>query len=1060
MAKVSLRVYSREIEGMIEAGQLSEAIAHCQYILKSYPMHIETYQLLGKAFLESRRYADAADIFSRVLMAMPDSFVSHVGMSIIRDDEGKLDEAIWHMERAFEIQPSNPAIQGELRRLYGRRDGVEPPKIRLSRDALANMYAQGDLFVQAIAEIRAVLAEDNNRPDLQVMLARAYFRAGQNVEAAAMASTLLKKYSYCIDALRVLVDVLPGTGRKDDTQVYLKRLCMLDPYAAFSTGSAFGTDKVADNLVTLERLEYKQGAPYVASQASWAASLGISLVGDTNAEPSPDSKAGEASPQPAPKPSPFITELPAEDQTPVVGITTSIPEQPERAVPPETGEPDAEQPAEPTAEADIPDWLKAMAPKGVPGEAKVVFSPEGQEPSNSSENTSASDKFGLPDWLKSMTSQHGTEAGNAVSGPAGEPPVSESDKEGMPEWMQSNPPQQGTEEGKETSGPAPEPTPSASTIDDLPDWLKSMAPPEAVDAAKVVPETVPETTPVEPQEDAGAVEAESAQPRVPTPERSFTDWLTRVDIKGQSAKSAALDAATAANATAVGASASKVPASQGQKTPEGQAVTPPQPVLDAGPAVPLQNAMPPSSSLPPASRAVTPPGPDTEPPFQPTGEVRPLPIEDDTLAWLESLAVKQGAKEEELLTKPQDRKVELPDSVSQAAGQPLISPVELLSNKTDESPVLQQDIPVASQPAESPLEPSQAEPAPVEAPPSAIPPSEAGSLSDDEKDKTPVLLKGQMSGQSATPQEPPAQPAGEPVETPPEWLEHPGQEPEASVETPGPAKVESGGLKADNPLTESDITITSWLSKMDVEEALRKARASVTPEQPAEPAVSLPDWLKDLDRPVPQYENVEAPKEDGELPDWLRQSVQPGGQPEVELTPSADSSVEAPPTWIDEAAPVSQPVMPTAPDEWIPADGKPVQGQAVDAGLAAEQGLNAEPEPGSEQAPPVAMPTIKLARASGTGMLSNIPVQDKDGDLLMMAQLELEDNNLNEAMKKYMALIKKDRLLDEVIHDLREALYRFPVDIIVWQTLGDAYMRANRLQDALDAYTKAEELLR
>jgi cytochrome c-type biogenesis protein CcmH/NrfG len=26
--------------------------------------------------------------------------------------------------------------------------------------------------------------------------------------------------------------------------------------------------------------------------------------------------------------------------------------------------------------------------------------------------------------------------------------------------------------------------------------------------------------------------------------------------------------------------------------------------------------------------------------------------------------------------------------------------------------------------------------------------------------------------------------------------------------------------------------------------------------------------------------------------------------------------------------------------------------------------------------------------------------------------------------------------------------------------MGDAYMRANRLQDALDSYTKAEELLR
>ena len=202
MEKVFLRVYNREIEGMIEGGQLDEAIAHCQHILKTFPMHVETYRLLGKTFLEARRYADAADIFQRVLMAVPDDFVSHVGMSIIRDDEGNLDDAIWHMERAFEVQPSNSAIQGELRRLYGRRDGVEPSKIRLSRDALANMYSQGELFNQAIAEIRSVLAEDPVRPDLQVMLMRAYYRSGQKVEAAEIATTLLKKYPYCLDSLR------------------------------------------------------------------------------------------------------------------------------------------------------------------------------------------------------------------------------------------------------------------------------------------------------------------------------------------------------------------------------------------------------------------------------------------------------------------------------------------------------------------------------------------------------------------------------------------------------------------------------------------------------------------------------------------------------------------------------------------------------------------------------------------------------------------------------------------------------------------------------------------
>ena len=139
MAKVSLRAYNREIETMIDRGHLDEAIANCRHILKIFPKHIETYRLLGKSYLEYKKYPEAVDIFSRVLDAVPDDFVANVGMSIIRDEENKLDDAIWHMERAFETQPSNAAIQSELQRLYGRRDGVQPPRIRMTRGALAHM---------------------------------------------------------------------------------------------------------------------------------------------------------------------------------------------------------------------------------------------------------------------------------------------------------------------------------------------------------------------------------------------------------------------------------------------------------------------------------------------------------------------------------------------------------------------------------------------------------------------------------------------------------------------------------------------------------------------------------------------------------------------------------------------------------------------------------------------------------------------------------------------------------------------------------------------------------
>jgi cytochrome c-type biogenesis protein CcmH/NrfG len=63
-------------------------------------------------------------------------------------------------------------------------------------------------------------------------------------------------------------------------------------------------------------------------------------------------------------------------------------------------------------------------------------------------------------------------------------------------------------------------------------------------------------------------------------------------------------------------------------------------------------------------------------------------------------------------------------------------------------------------------------------------------------------------------------------------------------------------------------------------------------------------------------------------------------------------------------------------------------------------------------------------------------------------------------LEKYNILIQAKQMLPDVINDLREALYRFPVDVNLWQALGDAYARSGQLNDALDAYTKAEELLR
>jgi len=82
------------------------------------------------------------------------------------------------------------------------------------------------------------------------------------------------------------------------------------------------------------------------------------------------------------------------------------------------------------------------------------------------------------------------------------------------------------------------------------------------------------------------------------------------------------------------------------------------------------------------------------------------------------------------------------------------------------------------------------------------------------------------------------------------------------------------------------------------------------------------------------------------------------------------------------------------------------------------------------------------------------------GSPLAEAQSAMQQGEIDKAVDLYSSLVESGDHIDETIHDLHEALYRHPVDVGIWQALGDAYIRADKIQEALDAYTKAEELLR
>jgi len=687
MARISLRAYQREIEELVETHQFDQAIAHCRHILRYYPKDINTYRLLGKAYLESQRYGDASDIFIRVLSTVPDDFVSHVGMSIIREDEGNLDEAIWHMQRAFETQPANSAIQGELRRLHGRREGIEPPKIRLTRGALARMYLKGELYAQALTELRAGLQEDPKRFDLQVVLAQAYYLAGQRVDAVDASSTLLKSLPFCLEANKILAEILSHSERADEAQVYIKRVQSLDPYMAHLSPTVSAPEKVAESAILLEKLEWRPGLrpADTIQQPEWATSLGVDLGTVTGADSMPDwlAVSGTGDDHGGTETGESLEKEPtaSEEETPVVNENEAVPDWMKDAgwmESQETGNQAEFLPLSETegiepdlAPADIPEWLKTMAPAEVTDEASLPIPPLEPLPVESAEDAQAAV---LP-WLD-------------------ETPPGPTDSVAM--WLENQEPAANLDDQIDLG---------ATNIETIPDWLQDLG--EPVSTEKTLEEPLPQT--MQPEENlptefdkegisnlgivagitaaAGLLDAdrqdEEPPEEMPTEmaEELQSEAVMQAGIADWLQELGSVDAEPAVEPAFMEAPIDAAPASLDE--PLAQADIPEwiqnlEPVTDVQTAQqqptdssvleePLEQGVPAagvdvqtSDWVPDIGEQVT---PQESPPYTvetPT-PAEPQSLEDDeAFAWLENLAARQGA-EEALLLSPDERRETPPE---------------------------------------------------------------------------------------------------------------------------------------------------------------------------------------------------------------------------------------------------------------------------------------------------------------------------------------------------------------------------------------------------------------
>ncbi len=228
MADVLLREYVDQLRDTLRAGKYADAFALGQHILHYFPKHVETYTLLAQACLETDDLAGATDLFRRVLSADPENILALAGMALLSETQDKYDDALWYLERAYEVQPSHDDLRRELLRVREMFYGAAPARLELTSGALARVYARQGQYAHAINEFRRLLRTDSKRYDARVGLAETLYRAGRTDEAAQVAQSVMADAPFALKP-NLILGTLWSENAVPEGQQFLKRAQQLDP---------------------------------------------------------------------------------------------------------------------------------------------------------------------------------------------------------------------------------------------------------------------------------------------------------------------------------------------------------------------------------------------------------------------------------------------------------------------------------------------------------------------------------------------------------------------------------------------------------------------------------------------------------------------------------------------------------------------------------------------------------------------------------------------------------------------------------------------------------------
>ncbi|MEJ2598662.1 MAG: helix-hairpin-helix domain-containing protein, partial [Anaerolineales bacterium] len=698
-------------------------------------------------------------------------------------------------------------------------------------------------------------------------------------------------------------------------------------------------------------------------------------------------------------------------------------------------------------QGEMPEWVSQAAESQVP--EALTEEPPQAEPKTEAEPAE------IPDWLQALEPENSEE---------GVTPQPKEEQGEMPEWVsqaaESQVPEALTEEPPQTE-PKTEAEPA-----EIPDWMQALKPQSSVESDEAQAEA---QIPIEDETwfsegppilgDTKPVKVKTGtQPPVEEPESEPEEGTkAEAEALSQEAHPAAAETGQAPEEMEEEAEPDEITAAA-QAEQQTEIDEEPEAVAGLEAEVAQETSQEPVEEPAAVVDEWRPEEPEAEQSEDVASMLSEMQESDDAFAWLESLAVRQGA-DEALLLNPEERSETPPEwvqaEVEEDEGEPE-QPVMVESDTAEEAISPEETTAIEAETGTEELQAAELQTA-------ELPAAEWGP-----------------EAEAAVPEEetPAGVEAGEPT-----TLGEPGELEQPVMEEPDTAEE---GISPEETSTMEAETVAEDLQAADLQAAdLQAAELQTADLQTAE--LPAADRGSEAEAAVPE-EETQAGLEAGEPTTLGEPSALE--QPEAE----AESGEEIPelPDWLQESA--------TESDEetaWTPPTvERPLE--KLDLNQASLVELERLPDIGFRMAQNIVSYRDSFGTFRSVDDLLNIPgmgpemlddLRDwlyvtsqrdeptetpvspfgevKGGESpsgeappeVLEARQQVTDGDLEQAAQSYTQLIQNNLHLDVIIQDLQVATEHNPHTIILWQALGDAHLRAGQIQPALDAYNQAEKLL-